>query len=104
MSEIEVLTLQEYLLKFKAFQLQRIDKEYDMHLQAWINQQAGSVKSQGDKQVPVFKSFRDFFDYEKRISEIIKPKSHILDSNKKRMARVAAFLNLGMGREEGTDG
>lgn len=82
----------EYLLRMKAYRLKRIDKEHDMHLQAWLNHQVTSTKEQGKKQVPIFRNFKEFFDYEKRIEEEIKPKQSI--SQKARMmARIASVAN-----------
>ena len=85
----------------KAHELRKIDKEYDMHLQAWLNVQAQSTKEQGKKQVPVYKTFKEFFDYEARIREVLKPKKKRLDANMRRMARIAKMANAG---EEVTDG
>jgi len=58
----------------RAYQLQQIDKEMDMHMQAWLNHQVTASKKKGKKQVPVYSKFKDFYDYEKRINEVIKPK------------------------------
>lgn len=69
MYEIEVMTLQEYYFRMKAFELKNIDKQYWAYLQAWINQQATATKRQGKKEVPYFRSFKDFFDYEKELNK-----------------------------------
>lgn len=92
-----MLTLPEYALLMKAHRLKRIDKEHDMHLQAWVNQSAKAMKEVGKKQVPVYKSFKEFFDYEKRLAEIEKPKKAKLTRNQKRMAELAAKVNAGKG-------
>lgn len=86
----------------KAYKLQRVDKEYDMHLQAWINQQVKATREQGKKQVPVFKKFTDFFDYEKNINAIIEPKVRQLNDKSKRMARIASRLNAGKEVNDGS--
>ena len=57
----------------KSYSLQRVDKEYDYHLQAWLSQQVQATEQRGKKSVPVYKNFKDFFDYEERINEILKP-------------------------------
>jgi len=79
----------------KAYQLKRIDQEYDMHLQAWLNHVVTASKEQGKKQVPVFKKFEDFFDYEKRLKEVIgEQKRQIrLTPKQKKMAEFAAKIN-----------
>lgn len=58
----------------KSYSLQRVDKEYDYHLQAWLSQQVQATEQRGKKAVSVYKNFKDFFDYEERVNEILKPK------------------------------
>lgn len=67
------LLLDEYLLLMKAYNLKRVDKEFDYHLQAWLSQQVQATKQRGKKSVPVYKNFKDFFDYEERVNKILKP-------------------------------
>lgn len=77
----------------------RIDKERDMHWQAWLNQQVGAMKNVGTEKnpnhEPVFKNFNEFFDYEKAIKELGNPRKQKsnLTEKQKRMARTAAILN-----------
>ena len=86
----------------KAYQLNRIDREYDMHLQAWLGVQAGSTKESGKKTVPVFKSFKEFFDYEKRISEVRESRQGKLKPKYSRMVQIASKVNAGKEvREDG---
>lgn len=87
------MTLPEYSYQMKAYALSRVDKEHDMHLQAWLNDNVRATKSKGKETVRVYKSFKDFFDYEKRIIEIEKPKAEKLNTQHKRMAQLAARLN-----------
>ncbi|WZY01592.1 hypothetical protein NSQ26_06020 [Bacillus sp. FSL W7-1360] len=72
-----------------------------MHLQAWLNVQANSTKESGKKVVPVFKKFKDFFDYEKRLKEVVTPHAGKLHPTWARMAKIAAVTNA---REEGENG
>ena len=67
------MLLDEYLLLMKAYNLKRVDKEYDYHLQAWLSQQVQATEQRSKKSVPVYKNFKDFFDYEERVNEILKP-------------------------------
>jgi len=55
------ITLRQYMLMVKAIQLRHMDKERDIHAQAWLNVQAKAIKQQGKKTVPYFRSFSDFF-------------------------------------------
>lgn len=81
----------------KAFNLARIDKEYDIALQAWMNHQATATKTTGtgknQKTVSVYNGFNDFFDYEKKLKEVEQPNNRGLSEKEKRMARTAAILN-----------
>ena len=67
------MLLDEYLLLMKAFSLKRVDTEYDYHLQAWLIQQVQATEQRGKRSVPVYKNFKDFFDYEERVNKILKP-------------------------------
>lgn len=48
---------------------------------------------QGKNQVSLYKDFKDFFDYEKRIADVEKPKAKPLNEEHKRLARLAAKIN-----------
>src|SRR5699024_9113747 len=71
--EVDDLLLDEYLLLMKAFNLKRVDTEYDYHLQAWLSQQVQSTEQQCKNSVPVYKKFKDFYHYEERVNDILKP-------------------------------
>lgn len=58
----------------KAESLKRVDSEYEIHLQAWVGHQVKAEKKQGKKTVPVYEKFSQFFNYEKRINDVLKPK------------------------------
>lgn len=90
-----MLTLYEYQMRMKAFNLARIDKEHDMHLQAWLNHAVTATKEQNKKQVPVYKKFKDFYDYEKRSKEVEGKKQKVITPKMRRMARIAAKVNEG---------
>ena len=79
----------------KAYNLARVDKEHDMHLQAWLNHAVKSTKTQGKKQVPVYKTFKDFFDYEKRLEEVQRTKKNVITPKMRMLARIAAKANEG---------
>ena len=77
----------------KAYRLSRVDDEYDMYLQAWLNTSVGATKMQGKKEVPVYKRFKDFFDYEKSIREIDRPQQKKLSERHRKMAQIASQIN-----------
>ena len=68
LEQVERLTFREYRLLMKANALKRVDREREIYLQAWVNQQAKATKNKGKS--PYFRSFKDFFDYEKRLKEV----------------------------------
>lgn len=89
MTTIKRMTLVEYQLRIDAYRLQRVDREYDIHLQAWVNNQAKAEKKKGKKTEPYFKSFDKFYNYEKRVAEIMgKPKDVGLDDAAKRFSEI----------------
>lgn len=55
------VTLRQYFFMMKATRLRLIDKERDIHAQAWLNVQAKATKQRGKKTVPYFRSFDEFF-------------------------------------------
>lgn len=92
--DIEVTTLYEYQMRMRAHRLTRIDKEYDMHMQAWLNHLVTATKEQGKKHVPVYKDFKSFFDYKKALASVEDDSSKKRLTNKQRLlAKAAAFIN-----------
>lgn len=71
-AQIGRMTLYEYDMRMKAYRLRQVDQEYGIHRQAWENWNVQAMKGKGKKKrVPVFKKFVQFFDYEKRIREVM---------------------------------
>ncbi|WP_246521641.1 hypothetical protein [Ornithinibacillus massiliensis] len=89
------MSIYEYQMRMKAFNLGRIDKEYVMHQQAWLNHQVTLTKEQGKKQVPIYKRFEDFFDYKKRIKEVEHDEKREITPQIRKMAQIAAVVNGG---------
>lgn len=81
----------------KAHRLKRVDLEHDMHMAAWLNRAAAATKQVGQKEVGVYKSFKEFFDYEARLKEVEAPKKAKLSKEQKRLAQIAAQVNAGKG-------
>lgn len=67
--EVDALSMAEYEILMKAYKLKQIDKLYYIHRTAYENQRAKATKKQGKNFVSVYKSFKDFFDYEKELKE-----------------------------------
>lgn len=97
MQDIQVLTLYEYEARMYAYRLHQVDERQKMHQQAWLNHQVTMTKGQGDKQVPAFKSYKDFFDYDKEIKEIEKDLlgSKKISDKMRKLAHIAKRANGG---------
>ncbi|WP_428816001.1 hypothetical protein [Lactococcus lactis] len=65
------MTISEYELRLKAYRLKRLDEQEFIYQQAWANWQVQSTKQQGNKQVPVYSTFKKFFDKEKFENDIL---------------------------------
>lgn len=68
---IDRMTLAEYDLRLTAYQFRRLDQQELIHQQAWANWQVQATEQRGKKSVPVFNSFKKFFDKEKHEKEIL---------------------------------
>ena len=81
-SDIERMTLYEYNIRMTASQLSWLDKEKLIHELAWANQQVQAEKKVGKKTVPVYRSFEEFFNYQK-IEDSIMGVSELSKQDKK---------------------
>lgn len=70
-SAVDSMLLFEYKMLMKAYSLKSLDYDYKAHKQAWINQQVQATKEQGKKTIPVYRNFKQFFDYEKMEQELL---------------------------------
>ena len=61
-SVIDHMTIVQYSLIMDGVNLRRIDELEKLHLLAYKNQLVKNTKKVGDKVVPEFKTFEDFFD------------------------------------------
>ncbi len=84
----------EYEMKMKVYRLKDVDRNYDMHYQAWLNHQATATKKVGNDVVSAYKDFKDFFDYKKELKKIENP-TKTIDPRMKRLARIAKRVNEG---------
>lgn len=58
---INRMTIPEFELRMKAYQLRQLDKERDMYAQAWIYRMSKATKKSGK---PFYKNFGQFFNIE----------------------------------------
>ena len=65
--EIERMTFWEYELRMKAHSRMRVEKEYYIHLEAWVNRAVNSADKKGKYK---YTRFNKFFDIKKRLREL----------------------------------
>jgi hypothetical protein len=71
MDDAHDMTVFEYSLRMKAHALQKLDRERDIYLQAFINQVAKSTKKNSNK--PKYEKFEQLYDHEKYERKILYP-------------------------------
>lgn len=64
------MTIAQYEIMLKALEYQMVDDEYRAHRQAFLNFAVQAEKKSGKKTVPVYRRFRQFFDYEKELKKM----------------------------------
>lgn len=87
--QVNNVTPYEYRLLMKSKELQMVDDQYYLHLQAYLNMKARAKKRVGKKQRMVYTKFNKFFDYEKEVNKV-------LGVNKKttgKFSDLARFIN-----------
>ena len=68
--QVDRLTIAQYEIMMEALRYRIVDDEYRAHRQAFLNFAAQAQKKSGKKTVPVYKRFRNFFDYEKELKNV----------------------------------
>lgn len=89
LQEAEEMTLREYSYGMHAYNLQMVDKQYELHLLAWQIKQAGAVKEKGKKTVPYFKNFNAFFNYEEQLNSVTGKAKQKTDNKMQELLRKA---------------
>lgn len=74
MDEVDRLEIPEYELLMKALRLRLVDEERRIHEQAFLTVAARATK--GKKGTPVYKRFKDFFDYEAAVKRVLNGDKH----------------------------
>lgn len=87
LNQVNNLTPYEYRLLMKAKELQMVDEEYRIHLQAYLNMSAQAKKRAGKKVKPVYTNFTKFYDYQKALDRVMGVK------RKSKFDELAKFIN-----------
>lgn len=89
-AEVDRLTIPEYNLLAEAMQLKQIDTDYRNHLQAFLSFAVQAEKKSGKGSKPVYKNFKQFYNYEEKLNEF-------KNKNKKsRFSGIGKFLKKGV--------
>ena len=85
------LTIPEYNLLMEAHKLKEIDEDYRCHLKAFLNFAVKAEKKSGkNKSKPVYKKFKEFYDYEAEQRKALNKKQ------KSRFSGIGEFLKKGV--------
>ena len=87
LDQVNNLTPYEYRLLMKAKELQMVDDQYYLHLQAYLNMTAQAKKQVGKKQRMVYTKFSKFFDYQKEFDRVMGIKKQ------SKFDKLAEFIN-----------
>lgn len=74
LSEVDALTIHEYELLIKAYELKIVDKNYFIHLQAFLNRNVKAEKRIGKRSKPVYDKFDKFFNYDQQTNRVLNKK------------------------------
>lgn len=86
------LTIPEYNTLMEAFQLSIVDKNYFVHWQAFLNFAVQAKRKAGKKkEVPVYRKFSKFFDYDEEIRKVKDKKKN----NSERFSSIGKLLRKG---------
>lgn len=84
------LTIPEYNLLMKAHELKEIDEDYRCHLNSFLNFAVKAEKKSGkNKSKPVYRKFKQFYDYEAEQRRVLNKEQ------KSRFSGIGKFLKKG---------
>jgi hypothetical protein len=87
---VDRLTIPEYNLLMEAAQLKQVDDDYRNHLQAFLNFAVKAEKKSGkNKSKPVYRKFKQFYNYEAELRKVQKTEP------KSRFSGIGKFLKKG---------
>lgn len=87
LDHVDNITPYEYRLLMKSKELEMVDEEYRIHLQAYLNMSAQAKKRAGKKVKPVYTTFNKFYNYKKALDRVMGVK------RKSKFDELAKFIN-----------
>lgn len=91
------MLLEEYHLRMKAHALARLDRERDLHMQAYLNLAVQSTKERGKKTYPSYPTFASFFDYERHERMLLGESQPMKVDRHKEIKHLILLANKGGG-------
>ena len=67
--EVDDLTIHQYKIMKKALRFRQVDDEYAIHKLAYETFRASATKKQGRRETPVYRTFKQFYDYEHELDK-----------------------------------
>ena len=91
--QVDNLTITQYEIMVEALELRMLDESLHGHRQAFLNYAAQAEKPAGKgKTRPVYRTFRQFFDYKKELKKLRSKKKKKADS---RFSGIGKLLQKG---------
>lgn len=100
LEEVDNMTLEEYQWRMKAYSLQRLDQEYFIHKQAYLNHVVQATKERGRKTVPVYPTFDSFFDHKAHERAILGQDEPKKEDKHSKMKHLVLLANMKGGQDE----
>lgn len=91
LKEAEEMSFYEYRIRMEAYNLRQFDTEFHLHELAWLNREVKAERKSGKKTKPVYRTFKQFFDYEK-ILDRFKGKKEKQDETNSAAARYREYM------------
>ena len=88
--QVDNLTITQYEIMVEALELRMLDESLHEHRQAFLNYAAQAEKPAGTR--PVYRTFRQFFDYKKELKKLKSKKKKKADS---RFSGIGKLLQKG---------
>lgn len=65
--DVDDLLIGEYLMLMKAHRFKQFNKQYNIHLQSYLNHAVKATKTIGKRERSIYPTFKDFFDYDEEL-------------------------------------
>ena len=88
----------EVLMKAQSYRI--VDEKYRSAIHSWDNMRLKQTRKKGNKTLPLYTNFKDFFDYEKELEKIDGYDRENIGKTDERMEILKRIRELNKGGEE----